>query len=285
MTRVHRPDSPNRLTRRSTVGLAFTGAMLVVLLAAGLVQAVAVSVGYRDFAYNGGLASRATGDSPQSKLWFANGKWYGGLFKSGSNANNSRYHIWGLDSATQIWSDSGITVDPRDRTHADYLFDSAHNKLYVASTKASCTSNPVAGICNDAINVYRFTFVPASPNLATRYVLDVGFPVALIGGNYAGAPAISTGGAATVTIARDSLGQLFVAWTRRSATSAATSTTSVAYSNSDGNNATFVDETSVVRAIRDQRWRGRPGQHLRARRLRRQQGGPLLHRQACGRQR
>jgi hypothetical protein len=217
--------------------------LLLVLLAAGLAQAVAVSVGYRDFAYNGGLASRATGDSPQSKLWFAGGTWYGGLFKSGTNANNSRYHIWALNSATQVWADSGITVDPRDRTHADYLFDSAHNKLYVVSTKASCTSNPVAGVCNDAINVYRYSFNAANP-LATRYALEAGFPVALIGGNYAGAPAISTGGAATVTIARDSLGQLFVAWTRRSATNAATSTTSIAYSNSDGNAASFADETS-----------------------------------------
>ncbi len=243
MSRVLHRASPSGLARRSTVGLAFTGAMLVVLLTAGLVQAVPVSAGFRDFAYNGGLASRATGESPQSKLWFADGEWYGGLFKSGSNANNSRYHIWRLSTATQTWTDTTVVVDPRDRTHADYFFDSVHNKLYVASTKASCTSNPVAGICNDAINVYRFTFHPTNP-LATKYTPDAGFPRGLIGGNHPRRTAISTGGAATVTVARDSLGRLFVAWTRRSAANAATSTTSVAYSTSDGNAATFADETA-----------------------------------------
>ena len=64
MPRVRPSASPNRLTRRSSVGLAFTGAILVVLVATGVAQAVAVTVGFRDFAYDPGQASRATSAVP-----------------------------------------------------------------------------------------------------------------------------------------------------------------------------------------------------------------------------
>ena len=90
MSRVPRPASPLRRARRSTVGLAFTGAILVLLVAAGLVQAVAVTVGFRDFAYDPGQAQRATADAQQSKLWFANNFWYGGFY---SSADNSLQHL------------------------------------------------------------------------------------------------------------------------------------------------------------------------------------------------
>ncbi len=246
MSRVPHRGSPAGLPRRSTLGLAFTGAMLVVLLAAGIVQAVAVTAGYRDFAYNGGLASRATGESPQSKLWFAGGEWYGGLFKSGSNAAHSHYNIWRLSTATHVWTDTTVIVDPRDRTHADYLFDSVHGKLYVASTKASCTSNPAKAPCNDAIRIYRFSFHPTA-GLAGKFTED--FHHDIIGGDYAGAPAVSAGGAATTTVARDSLGRIYVAWTRMSTTDKTdTATTQVAYSASDGNPATFTDEATWTAA-------------------------------------
>ena len=220
MSRVPHRASPAGLPRRSTLGLAFTGAVLVVLLAAGIVQAVAVTVGYRDFAYDPGQASRATADAQQSKLWFANNAWYGGFYSS-ADAN---FNIWRLNEATQAWTDSHIIVDPRDRTHADYLFDSGLNKLYVVSTKSPCTSTTNG--CNDAIRVYRFTFHPTSA-LASQYTLDTGFPVAIIGGLYNGVPP-STGGAETVTITKDT-SFVYVAWTRRSAASAQPSVTQVAY--------------------------------------------------------
>ena len=214
MSRVPSPASPLRRARRSTVGLAFTGAILVLLLAAGLVQAVAVTVGFRDFAYDPGQASRATADAQQSKLWFANNAWYGGFYSSADNA----FNIWRLNEATQTWADSSFTVDLRDRVHGDFLFDTAANKLYVVSTKSPCTS--MTNGCNDAVNVYRFTFHPASA-LAAQYTLDAGFPVAIIGGLYNGVPP-SNGGAETVTIAKDA-NLIYVAYTRRSAANAAPS--------------------------------------------------------------
>jgi hypothetical protein len=226
MSRAQRLFGPAVGTRRSTFGLAFTGALLVALLATGVAQAVAVTIGYRDFAYDPGLASRATADSQQSKLWFANNTWYGGFYSSADNS----FNIWRLNSGTHVWSDSHIKVDLRDRVHADYLFDSTNNVLYVASTKASCTTTTNG--CNDAIYLYRFVFTPAN-GLASQYTLDAGFPKTIIGGTYSGTPP-SAGGADTVTVALDNQ-RVYVAYTRMSASDSTDSaTTSLAYSTDVG---------------------------------------------------
>jgi hypothetical protein len=225
MSRVPRPASPSRRARRSTVGLAFTGAILVLLVAAGLAQAVAVTVGFRDFAFDPSKAGRATADSTQSKLWFAGNSWYAGLF----NATTSNYEIHRHNDATHAWQTTGDTVDSRDKTNADYLYDGANNKLWVVSTRDSCNavSNPNPGTCNDAINIYRYT-VNTGAALASQYTLDATFPKAIIGGAYPGT-GMSTGGAGTVTVARDA-DRIYVAWTRQSLTNAKHSTTSVAFS-------------------------------------------------------
>jgi hypothetical protein len=135
-----------RRSARTRVGRwqrATAAAVLTVLVAAGVASATSVTVGYRDFTYSGALASRATAESTQSKLWFADGSWWGGLFRSsGMGSGGSRYEIFKLDDGTQTWLPTGRVVDSRDRTHADYLWDGTHNKLYVASSKTTCTSNP-----------------------------------------------------------------------------------------------------------------------------------------------
>jgi hypothetical protein len=226
MSRVHPFANPIKSTR-STIGLAFTGAMLVVLLAAGLVQAAAVTVGFRDFGFDPSKAGRATENSPQSKLWFAGGFWYGGLF----NAATSNYEIYRHNDATHTWVTTGDTVDTRDRTNADYLFDGT--KLYAVSTRHSCdaVNNPTPGTCNDAVNFYQYSVNLANP-LASQYTLDAGFPKAIIGGAYPGT-GVSTGGANTVTLAKDA-DRIYVGWTRQSDTNAAASTTSIAYSTNAG---------------------------------------------------
>ncbi len=105
--------------------------ILLAVLVSSLVQAVPVDVGFRDFKYDGGLASRATADSPQSKLWYADGSWWGGLFKAGTGAGNSDFAIYKYNPATETWTNTLTLVDRRDRTHADYLWVAAQNKLYV----------------------------------------------------------------------------------------------------------------------------------------------------------
>jgi len=212
-------------------------ALLAILAIGGVVQAAAVTVGYRDFAYSGALASRATAEGPQSKVWFNDGYWWGGLFRSsGMGSGGSRYEIYRLDAATQTWTPTTRAVDGRDRTHADYLWDDTHKKLYVTSAKSPCESNPAppSPPCNDAVRVFRFSYNSASTTLLGKYTLDAGFPVSLVGGDY---PSHPGGGADVTTIARDGLGRVWVAYTLGE-------TTHVAYSNSDGDPATLTDEAS-----------------------------------------
>lgn len=233
----HHHAAPSRARRARLLRRVPIVAAAAVMAVSGIVQAAAVTVGYRDFAYSGALASRATAETAQSKLWFADGYWWGGLFKSsGTGSGGSRYEIYRLDPATQTWTSTTRAVDSRDRTHADYFWDGAHNKLYVTSVKSPCDSNPAppSPPCNDAVRVVRFTYNPAAATLASKYTLDAGFPVSLVGGDY---PTHPGGGADVSTIARDSLGRVWIAYTLEE-------TTYIAYSNSDGNPATFTDETT-----------------------------------------
>jgi hypothetical protein len=231
---------PFRRPARTRVGRwhrATAAALLAVLVAAGVASATAVTVGYRDFTYSGALASRATAEGTQSKLWFADGHWWGGLFRSsGMGSGGSRYEIFQLDEATQTWLPTSRVVDGRDRTHADYLWDGTHNKLYVTSSKSTCTSNPAppSPPCNDAVRVYRYSYNSAASTLALRYTLDAGFPVSLVGGDY---PTHPGGGADTTTIARDSTGRIWVVWSLGNVTRVASTV-------SDDDAATLADEST-----------------------------------------
>jgi hypothetical protein len=72
-------DLAPRTARRTATALSI--AALSVLLAVGSVLAsTPVTVGYRDHAYGGG-AFRPSGDKPQSKLFYTDGTWYGGMFR------------------------------------------------------------------------------------------------------------------------------------------------------------------------------------------------------------
>ncbi len=78
------PTLPTHLSR--SLRLPFIAVMAALMLAATLAlpsrsSAVAVANGYRDFQYQTtASAFRATADKPQSKVWHANGAWWGGLF-------------------------------------------------------------------------------------------------------------------------------------------------------------------------------------------------------------
>ncbi len=70
------------------------------------VAQAANDVGYRDFSYGTGTTA-PTADKPQSKLWYADGKWWGSLFSPGSQS----FTIHRLDWTTQSWTDTGVLVD------------------------------------------------------------------------------------------------------------------------------------------------------------------------------
>lgn len=220
--------TPADRTTRSRVAIGSAAAAGAVLLASLVLGSVAsastpTTNGYRDFGYGGALASRATSDPEQSKLWYNDGAWWGGLFvSSGSGSGGSHYNIFKFNPGTHSWIDTTRQIDIRDLSHGDYLWDGAHNKLYVASSKSICRSVPAPPTpgCNDQIRVYRYTYNSAAATLAAKYTLDVGFPKVLAGALYSGGN-FTGGGSNAVTIAIDSSGELWLSYTRDDPTSAA----------------------------------------------------------------
>jgi hypothetical protein len=184
---------PTGRSRRSLAAIALLGAIAALVFASVVLAATPVTVGFKDHAYGGG-ASRATGDKPQSKLWFAGGKWYAGLFTP-TTAN--RFRIYRLDGTN--WVSTGVNVDDRDESHADYLFDSAANKLYVVSAgQPHPTCSPTTA-SQDDLRLYRYSF--SGSGTGGSFTLDGGFPIILdVCGSY------------TATIAKDSTGTLWTAY-------------------------------------------------------------------------
>jgi hypothetical protein len=133
-----------------------------------------------------------TGEKPQSKLWYNDGRWWGDLF----NNTDGKYHIYWLEIATQTWKDTGTILDPRAQTKADILWTGT--RLYVASGGGSDLSGS-GTTAQLSANLYRYSY-----NAATKaYSLDAGFPVT-----------IRNGGAETIVIDRDSTGTLWITYTQ-----------------------------------------------------------------------
>ena len=105
---------------------------LLALLAGSLVaptgaRSAAVEVGYRDFSYSTSITA-PTGQKPESKLWYADGTWWGALW----NNTVRRLEIHRFNQATQAtnaWTATGTIIDSRRNSEADTLWDGS--KLYV----------------------------------------------------------------------------------------------------------------------------------------------------------
>lgn len=125
-----------------------------------------------------------TGSRSQSKLWFADGSWWGILVEPASQ----EARIQRLDWTTQRWHDTGVVVDERPLARADALLDGTH--LYVASAGSRA-------YVAHAIRVSRFSFSAATG----RWSLDPDFPVK-----------ISETGVESVLIERASDGTVWVGY-------------------------------------------------------------------------
>jgi hypothetical protein len=140
-----------------------------------------------------GDGSAATGEKPESKLWWNDGSWWSVLFHTASQT----HHIFRLDRGTQQWKDTGTMVDNRPKTRSDALWDGT--RLYVAShVRASSSSQTYSG---NPARLYRFSYNPATKT----YVRDTGFPVQM--NNYS---------TETLTIDKDSTGVLWATWAQGS---------------------------------------------------------------------
>jgi PKD repeat protein len=158
---------------------------------------ISVSSPSPDTGYEGGSTSgagnAATGEKPESKLWWNDGSWWASMF----NAASQTYHISRLDRSSQTWVDTGTLIDNRPKSRSDALWDGSH--LYVAShVFASSSSTAAAG---NPARLYRFSYSPAT----RTYSLDAGFPVQI--SNYS---------TEALTIDKDSAGVLWATWTQGS---------------------------------------------------------------------
>ena len=112
---------------RQVAFLALTAALLLSLLAVVRPTIAApVDAGFIDHSYGTGVGS-PTEDKPQSKVWFADGSWWGGLFVDGTDD----YRIHRYNAGNNTWTATSTVLDPRNSSHGDYLWDGS--SLYVAS--------------------------------------------------------------------------------------------------------------------------------------------------------
>ena len=90
---------------------ALLGALLLSLLATIRPTAAApADVGFIDHSYARRASQSPTKDKPQSKVWFADGSWWGGLFVTGSND----YRIHKYNATSHTWAATSTVVDERN---------------------------------------------------------------------------------------------------------------------------------------------------------------------------
>src|SRR4051794_18350225 len=134
----------------------------------GLTLAVAArpargDTGFADGPFSG--TSAPSGMKPQSKLWFADGIWWGVMFDN----LTQRFEIYRRTAATEQWATTGTVVDGRRNVWTDAKWNGTH--LFVVSHGASWTSTL------DGIRISRFSYDSA----AKSWSLDSGFPLLDVG--------------------------------------------------------------------------------------------------------
>ena len=175
--------------------IALIAALLLTALAStGSANAAPVAHGFKDHSYGPSIFA-PTEDKPQSKVWFADGFWWAGMFVDGSDD----YRIHKYNASSHTWAATPTIVDERNSSHGDYLWHAATNSLYVASVNGDTDVAPIL--------VFKFTYDPASdtyaldPDFRTNQDADAALEPGII---------VGQGPSETVTIARDSTGQLWV---------------------------------------------------------------------------
>lgn len=164
--------------------------------------AQAADVGIPGPSYAGDGVRAPTADKAQSKLWFQDGNWWGLMWSPAAHATT----IHRLDAATQAWQETPTVVDARASARGDALWDAPSGKLYVVSgtTVRSEWNSPPSQqvVTSGSAELHRFSY----DALTKTYAEDAGFPVTL-----------HSGSTESITVAKDSLGTLWVTYTSVSA--------------------------------------------------------------------
>jgi len=160
-----------------------------------------VGITFPDFVVDPAVVRSPTTSTAQSKLWYADGRWWGALFGPATN----RLGIYALDPKTQVWADTGTLIDERSIADTDML--AAGTGLWAVSGGSRPTDN-------HAIRVRRFTY----DTKAKRYSLDPDFPVTIRPtGSSPAVIAVDSKGTAWVAYAAD--GKVWISHTLASPTS------------------------------------------------------------------
>jgi hypothetical protein len=186
-------NTPPRTSYAWSIMMAAT--VFVITVFGAWTDGAAQTTGYHDFSF-GSTISAPTGSKPESKLWFNDGVWWGVLF----NPSLQGYDIYRLNLATQSWADTGTAVDDRAQSTADAMWDQASGKLYIVSNLHVNGAAPTNTSSNWG-RLYRYTYDSATQN----YIQDAGFPVT-----------VTKGREETLTIAKDSKGELWVTYVESS---------------------------------------------------------------------
>ncbi len=140
------------------------------ILAGFIAQAsTPVDTGYRDFSYpsgTGGSNNRVTGEKPESKAWYNDGRWNASLWSS----THTAYTIHWLDLTTQSWIDTGTQLDSRNDSKADVLWDETQQKLYVVSHAFADTGSSTS-TDSEKGKLFRYTYDAVTKS----YSLDSSF--------------------------------------------------------------------------------------------------------------
>jgi hypothetical protein len=123
----------------------------------------------------------------ESVLWFNDGYWWGNLW----DTDTSDFHIFRFEAATNEWVDTGVTTETRANTHHDVLWDGT--TLYVASHL----------FVNDGVPA-----APGFPSTLRRYSYNAGTNTY----TSLGSSAINNLKTETLSIDKDTTGQLWASW-------------------------------------------------------------------------
>lgn len=180
----------------SLVAVALLGALFAIV-PLGRSANIAANADTGDIGYAGpstaGDGSAATGEKPESKIWWNDGYWWASLF----DAVSQDHHIFRLDRSTETWVDTETMIDNRSKTRSDTLWDGTH--LYVSSRVRASSSSGASS--DNPARLYRYSYSSSTKT----YTLDAGFPVQ-----------ISDYSSETLTIDKDSTGVLWTTWTQGS---------------------------------------------------------------------
>ena len=184
---VHLTLAQSSFIRSRTIpllGAVLTGLLALQTVVASEVRADSAPQMYQDQTFAAGTSP--TEDKPQSKLWFNDGIWWA-LMRTNTNGadGNPDVTIHRLQ-ADHTWLNTGTVVDGRAASTGDALWTGS--KLYVASR-----------VTSGNINAARLSY-----NATTdKYTMDSGFP-----------KSVTSGSIESVTITQDSLGRLWVTFTK-----------------------------------------------------------------------